>query len=148
MQKWILALRIVAATVLDALQVQTIRISTAHAQSVTLEDYATRTSTNVSFRLLRAGTVRLAKTLTGLINAFALKDMKEKIVLSIQTIALLFPVRTEELVSTVSETILACVTRALKENIVKRILMNVSLSRVRTEPHVINTSTRIHVLVA
>lgn len=141
MQKWIRVLRTAAAMVQDAHQVQITRISIARVQLATLEDYATKTSTNASFHRRHVGTVQLARTRTGLINAYAQKVTKEKIAPSTLTIVLRFHVRTVALVSMASETTHACATKVSKENIAKLTSTNAFLSHVKTEPPVTNTLT-------
>lgn len=118
-QKWTRVRPINVVTEHDAHQVLIIRTFTVHARSVMQEDCAMKTSTNVNFHHLHAEMERPAKTQTVLINAFARKVTKGKIVQLTPTTALHFRAKTVELVSTESEITLACVTMALKENTVK-----------------------------
>jgi len=78
MKNWTHARQTNAEMVLVVRPAPTIRTFRALAQSVTLADSATKTSTNANSHH-RAEMERRAKTSMAPINAFAPKDMKEKI---------------------------------------------------------------------
>lgn len=143
-RKWTLVHLINVAIQLAAHQAQTIKISTVHVLLATQEDYAMKTSTNVSFLLHLAGMELHARIPMALINASARKGMKEKIVQSTLTTVLRSHVKMAELVSMALEITLVCAMTVSKENTVKLISTNAFLSPVRTERLAINTS--IHTL--
>jgi hypothetical protein len=100
-------------------QAQIIMISIVHVPSDTLEDFVMKISMSVNLQHRLVAMEENVKTLMDRTSAFVQKDMKEKIVQSIQMTAPLYHVKMVELVSMELEITLVSVMKVLMVNIVK-----------------------------